>query len=64
MLDYVAEQVGVSSAALFALIGKSFAPRLRNLKDRKLHAFEKVTAYPTLANHIGAPINTMLIIDH
>lgn len=28
--------------ALFALIGKRFAPRLRNLKDRKFHTFEKV----------------------
>ena len=27
--------------ALFALIGKRFAPRLRNLKDRKFHTFEK-----------------------
>ncbi len=49
---------------LFALIGKRFAPRLRNLKDRKFHTFEKGDAYPALANHIGAPINTTLIIDH
>ena len=26
---------------LFALLGKRFAPRLRNLKDRKFHAFNK-----------------------
>ncbi|MFW8583970.1 Tn3 family transposase [Rhizobium beringeri] len=50
--------------ALFALIGKRFAPRLRNIKDRKLHTFEKADAYPGLANHIGAPINTALILDH
>jgi TnpA family transposase len=25
----------------FALTGRRFAPRLRNLKDRKLHTFEK-----------------------
>lgn len=49
---------------MFALIGKRFAPRLRNLKDRKFHTFEKGDAYPALANHIGAPINTTLIIDH
>ncbi len=50
--------------ALFALIGKRFAPRLRNLKDRKFHTLEKATAYPALANHIGAPINTALILEH
>ena len=50
--------------ALFALIGKRFAPRLRNLKDRKFHTFEKAGAYPALTNHIGAPINTALIMEH
>jgi len=49
---------------LFALIGKRFAPRLRNLKDRKFHTFEKGDAYPALSNHIGAPINTTPILDH
>jgi TnpA family transposase len=49
---------------LFALIGKRFAPRLRNLKDRKFHTFEKGYAYPALTNHIGAPINADLILDH
>ncbi|WP_336814152.1 Tn3 family transposase [Bosea sp. MMO-172] len=50
--------------ALFALVGKRFAPRLRNIKDRKFHAFEKADAYPALANHIGVPINTALILEH
>ena len=50
--------------ALFCLIGKRFAPRLRNIKDRKFHTFEKFDAYPSLANHIGAPINTALIMEH
>ena len=49
---------------LFALIGKRFAPRLRNLKDRKFHTFEKSDTYPALSNHIGAPINATLILDH
>jgi TnpA family transposase len=49
---------------LFALIGKRFAPRLRNLKDRKFHTFEKGDAFPALSNHIGAPINSTLILDH
>ena len=35
---------------LFALIGKRFAPRLRNLKDRKFHTFEKGDAYPALSD--------------
>nr|WP_272210581.1 Tn3 family transposase [Marinicella sp. W31]MDC2876480.1 Tn3 family transposase [Marinicella sp. W31] len=46
------------------LTGKRFAPRQRNIKDRKLHTFEKPEAYPSLANHIGAPINTALIMEH
>lgn len=50
--------------ALFALVGKRFAPRLRNIKDRKFHTFEKADAHPALANHIGAPINTALILEH
>lgn len=49
---------------LFALIGKRFAPRLRNFKDRKFHTFENGDAYPALSNHIGAPINTALTLDH
>ncbi len=49
---------------LFALIGKRFSPRLRNLKDRKFYTFEKSGAYPALSNHIGAPINANLILDH
>jgi TnpA family transposase len=50
--------------ALFCLIGKRFAPRLRNIKDRKFHTFEKADAYPALADHIGVPINTALIMEH
>ena len=49
---------------LFALIGKRFAPRLRNLKDRKFHTFEKGDPYPALSDHIGVPINATLILDH
>ncbi|MFJ1311881.1 Tn3 family transposase [Agrobacterium sp. P15N1-A] len=50
--------------ALFSLIGKRFAPRLRNIKDRKFHTFEKADAYPALTQHIGAPINTGIILEH
>lgn len=49
---------------LFALVGKRFAPRLRNLKDRKFHTFDKADAYPALTNQIGAPINASLIFDN
>ena len=49
---------------LFALTGRRFAPRLRNLKDRKLHTFEKPEAYPALQEHIGVPINTSLIMEY
>ena len=50
--------------ALFALIGKRFAPRLRNLKDRKFHTFEKADTYPAFKEHIGAPINSDLILQY
>jgi TnpA family transposase len=49
---------------LFALTGRRFAPRLRNLKDRKLYTFEKPDTYPALCEHIGAPINTSLIMEY
>jgi TnpA family transposase len=49
---------------LFALTGRRFAPRLRNLKDRKLHTFEKPETYPALQEHIGVPINTSLIMEY
>jgi TnpA family transposase len=49
---------------LFALTGRRFAPRLRNLKDRKLHTFEKPETYPALQEHIGLPINTSLIMEY
>ncbi len=51
--------------ALFALIGKRFAPRLRNfLKDRKFHTFEKADIYPALKEHIGASINSDLVLQY
>ncbi len=49
---------------LFALTGRRFAPRLRNLKDRKLHTFEKPETYPALQEHIGVSINTSLIMEY
>ncbi len=49
---------------LFVLTGRRFAPRLRNLKDRKLHTFEKPETYAALQEHIGVPINTSLIMEY
>jgi TnpA family transposase len=49
--------------ALFALIGKRFAPRLRNLGDRKFHVFGNAATYTALSDHIGSPINTGLILE-
>jgi TnpA family transposase len=49
---------------LFALLGRRFAPRLRNLKDRKFHAFEKLGAYPALKADLGPRINIDLILDN
>jgi TnpA family transposase len=49
---------------LFALLGRRFAPRLRNLKDRKFHTFEKPDTYPALKTHLGARINIDLIRDN
>jgi len=49
---------------LFPFVGKRFAPRLRNIKDRKFHTFERADTYPALANHIGTPINITLILEN
>ncbi len=49
---------------LFALLGRRFAPRLRNLKDRKFPTFEKPDIYPALKAHLGARINIDLIRDN
>jgi TnpA family transposase len=37
---------------------------VRNLKDRKLHTFEKPETYRALQEHIGVPINTSLIMEY
>ncbi|GGF12569.1 hypothetical protein GCM10011611_17750 [Aliidongia dinghuensis] len=49
---------------LFALIGRRFAPRLRNLKGRQFHPFVRGDAYPSLKRHIGAVINVALIREY
>jgi len=47
--------------SLFAIGGKRVAPRLRDLKDWRLHAFENADAYPTLKHHIGDRIDAAAI---
>ena len=47
--------------ALCSLLGFQFAPRIPDLKHRRLYSFGKLTDHPTLAPLIGGPINVALI---
>ncbi|HEY9345196.1 MAG TPA: Tn3 family transposase, partial [Inquilinus sp.] len=49
---------------LFVLIGRRFAPRLRDLKGRQFHPLGKAEAYPALKRHMGPPINVALIREY
>lgn len=47
---------------LFALLGRRFAPRLRDLKDWRFYSFERgADAYPALKRHLGGVIDTHII---
>ena len=50
--------------ALCSLFGVRFAPRIPDLKDRRLYRFEKPETYPSLEPLIAARINVALIRDH
>jgi TnpA family transposase len=50
--------------ALCALLGFQFAPRIPNLKHRRLYVFGKPSAYPTLEPLIAGRINVELIRAH
>ena len=50
--------------ALCTLLGFQFAPRIPNLKHRRLYCFEKPSDYPTLELLIAARINVELIRAH
>ena len=50
--------------ALCALLGFQFAPRIPDLKDRRLYTFAKGTTYPTLGPMIAGRININLIRAH
>ena len=47
--------------ALCALLGFQFAPRIPDLKNRRLYSFGKPSQHPTLAPMIGGRINVALI---
>ena len=47
--------------SLFTLGGKRVAPRLRDLKDWRLHSFEGADAYPAIKHHIGDRIDAAAI---
>src|SRR3954462_13601480 len=47
--------------ALLALLGFQFAPRIPDLKHRRLYSFDKPSAYPALEPLIAGRINLALI---
>ena len=50
--------------ALCHLLGYRFAPRIRDLADKRLAAIEKPTRYPALEGLIGTALNTKQITTH
>jgi TnpA family transposase len=50
--------------ALCSLLGFQFAPRIPDLKHRRLYSFGKPSAYPTLEPMIAGRINVDLIRNH
>jgi len=50
--------------ALCHMLGFRFAPRIRDLSDKRLYTVEKPSSYPTLAGLISAPLNTKHIATH
>jgi TnpA family transposase len=49
---------------LLALLGFRFAPRIPNLRDRRLYAFGSAKTWPTLEPFIAGRVNDTLIRDH
>jgi TnpA family transposase len=50
--------------ALCSLLGVQFAPRIPDLKHRRLYSFGKPSAYPTLEPMIASRVNVALIRAH
>jgi TnpA family transposase len=46
---------------LFAVLSKRFAPRLRDLKGWRFHAFEGGDAYPAIRRHVGDRIDAAAV---
>jgi len=45
------------------LLGHRFAPRIKDLKDRKLYAIEKPDTYPVLKPLIGDAVDTAALMQ-
>jgi TnpA family transposase len=61
------ESVYINTDQVFGmchLLGFRFAPRLRDLGDRKLYTIEKTSSYPDLSLLIGGAVNVKQITDH
>ena len=50
--------------ALCHLLGFRFAPRIRDLADKRIYVLEKGSAYPALAGLVGGTLNVRLIATH
>ncbi|PTM52725.1 Tn3 transposase DDE domain-containing protein [Desmospora activa DSM 45169] len=50
--------------AMCHLLGFRFAPRIRDLGDKRMYTFGKPTEYPDLASLVGGRINVKKIRDH
>jgi TnpA family transposase len=50
--------------ALCHLLGFRFAPRIRDLADKRIYVLEKSSAYPALAGLVGGTLNVRLIATH
>lgn len=49
---------------LLTLLGFRFAPRIPNLRDRRLYAFGSAASWPTLEPLVAERLNAALILDH
>ena len=49
---------------LLTLLGFRFAPRIPNLRDRRLYAFGPASTWPTIEPFIAGRVNVALIRDH
>jgi TnpA family transposase len=50
--------------ALCHLLGFRFAPRIRDLADKRIYVLEKGSGYPALAGLVGGTLNVRLIATH